>query len=255
MIGSKERNRKQDSCCGSLTIESALVIPLFCFALSMCLMIFQLMEIELRIQSVCMELCRRGAMLQSQGLIFDTLTYRRWLSEEIESEWLEQTGILSSGGIQVFSNIAETDWLELHVYYQVPIAYSSIRIHCEQIFRNRLWNGVDGSKEEKNYYYVTNNRSVFHTYLDCSYLQLNMEEILYSKLKEYQNSEGSRYVPCEICAKQGHEKIVYISKAGTSWHSRLSCYTLTRSIYRVESDKIEGLSLCSRCRERERSVK
>lgn len=240
---------------GSLTLESAFVLPIFCLSMLVCLMIFPVMEIQLQLQQAMSYVCNQGSVAAAENLILDSVWYQKAFLEEINSDWLEASWIQSEGGFFFDWVLSSNDCLIFTLEYKVRLPGFAFSLPCKQTYTKRLWNGSSGSKEEKCYVYVTDNNSVYHTYLDCSYLQTNVIGVAYSKLDTYKTAEERAYTPCAVCTSQGHDEVVYITSGGSSWHSTLTCYTLTRSIHRLELQEVEGMPQCSRCLARQQREK
>lgn len=99
--------------------------------------------------------------------------------------------------------------------------------------------------------YVSNNREVYHTHGDCSYLDIHMRELPRRKAGFVRNASGNRYRPCEKCCKgAGTTDSVYVTGRGTHYHSTLSCSGLSRSVRLVPRAEVSGIPLCSRCAKR-----
>ncbi|MGN0298175.1 MAG: TadE/TadG family type IV pilus assembly protein [Lachnospiraceae bacterium] len=229
---------------GSITVESALIIPVFCFVMLTIHSIFWLMEIQLHVQEGMRNVCQQGCICGSTNYIVDFVKYRYWFKKSVDEDWLDSSWIDGGkDGVWLLGNVTSNDCLQLRVYYKVKIPSVPITISCMQKYEQRINNGKEGSEEEKHYVYVTEQGSVYHTYLDCSYLQLDVSGV------EYKEAEKS-YAPCGICGGQTHGQVVYVTREGTAWHSTLNCYTLTRKIHCVELEEVEGLAECSRCQNR-----
>lgn len=205
------------------------------------------MEIQLHIQQVMSYVCSQGSMAAADNLMRDSIWYQRIFLEELNSSLAEQSGIQLESGLQLNWFLSSNDCLTFILEYKVELPGFAFSIPCKQTYTKRLWNGSSGSKEEKYYVYVTENNSVYHTYLDCSYLQTNVIGVAYSRLDSYKTTEEKAYIPCAVCSSQGHKDVVYITLGGSAWHSTLTCYTLTRTIYRLELQEVEGMAQCSRC--------
>lgn len=240
---------------GSITLESALVIPLFCWAMLAVLSLFQLMEIQMRTHHAMMQVCERGASSQSEAVVVHSMMYRKWMLEYLDEDWLEKSGIEDgSRGLQMSWNITDDDELELDLSYRIQLSYGLPVISCRQIYSQRLWNGTDGEKTEIVYVYVTDNQSVYHTDLECSYLQIKVKAVEYAQLNQVRRTDGMKYTPCEICTGGKETNVVYVTEAGEVWHKKLTCYTLTRTIHRRKIEEVADLPLCVRCAVRQKKA-
>lgn len=94
--------------------------------------------------------------------------------------------------------------------------------------------------------YVTENRSVYHTYADCTHLDLTVYETTLDKVGGLRNADGKRYKPCKGFPAD-HKGPIYISKVGNYFYPTLESAGLTRHVSMASEDECCGLGLCSRC--------
>ena len=139
--------------------------------------------------------------------------------------------------------------------YFLPDGIASVTIPCRAYIRT--WNGRDensqseGSTSDISYVYVTPNKSVYHTYADCTHLELSIKNVSSTALDGMKNDYGESYQPCEKCAKNGAAALVYVTSYGDCYHNSSECQGLTRSITMVDSSEVNGLDECSRCAARD----
>ncbi len=116
------------------------------------------------------------------------------------------------------------------------------------------WVGDSGEWEcndKEDVVYVSDNRAVYHTHGDCSYLDIHIQEINRGQIGSVRNSSGNRYSSCEKCCKgAGKTDSIYVTERGTHYHSTLSCSGLARSVRLVPRSEVAGLPMCSRCAKR-----
>lgn len=103
-----------------------------------------------------------------------------------------------------------------------------------------------GENSGKQTVYVTENRSVYHTYADCSHLDLTIYETTLDKVGGLRNSDGKRYKPCSGFPA-GYKGPVYVSKSGDYYYPTLDRAALTRHVSMVSEDECGDLCICSRC--------
>ena len=173
-------------------------------------------------------------------------------------ERLEASCILggSSGLSFLGSSVEGEDLVDLQVSYQVrlpfPVGGSGV-LSLSQRSCRRTWTGVlaegggAGEEDAGQLVYVAEHGSVYHTTLDCTYLRLSVTAVSYAGVKERRNQWGSRYTPCERCAKYAEETpVVWITGEGRRYHTDRDCGGLTRTVETVPLAET-GLPPCSRC--------
>ncbi len=102
-----------------------------------------------------------------------------------------------------------------------------------------------GSGEEERMVYITETGTVYHLSRSCTHLDLKIYPIDSSELEGARNGGGGRYKRCELCG--GGSGTVYITAEGDRYHSSLSCSGLKRTIYEVPISQVGGRKACSRC--------
>lgn len=120
---------------------------------------------------------------------------------------------------------------------------------------NRFSNdGVDG-----DFVFVANNHihsSIYHLYIDCTYLVKKTESISYSVVPSKRNDSNKKYIKCDYCFRDAtltDDTICYITQYGDKFHYRDNCPVMTAYVTKIPKESIENydLVLCSRCSKRE----
>lgn len=124
--------------------------------------------------------------------------------------------------------------------------HNTVKVHT--------WNGVvyengKDTVESQPMVYVTESGSVYHRKLGCSYLNLSVQQISGSSVKALKNAYGEKYQACELCSRgQEPAGVVYITKKSNRFHNRESCSALKRSVRMVKETEVSGeMSACGRC--------
>lgn len=251
---------------GSLTVECALVLPLFFLAVVTLTGILDLYRIQIRIQTSLCEgarelgmyaYCREGEDSSPVGLVEDAVCIaygRKKVRDSFGEEKLSQiiggvNGIFFAGS--GYQN--ETVTLKASFLYSCPVAFFRlfpVRIWTEG--QARAWTGYNGvtygSGEEEELVYVTEWESVYHTSAACTHLSLDIQKIRLSEARNSQNEYGAQYHPCEKCVGDTDGgKQVYITRTGSCYHNSRDCPGLTRTVMAVKKSQASTLRKCSRC--------
>ena len=242
---------------GSLSIEAAIVIPLF--------LIF-----VLGMASLLLVFGNRTDIQNGMRTAAETLTRRAYYLERTEAEAIGINPITIKSEIKNNSEKAddistafstydsESGILDIVVNYDQKIPFlltESETLHVSQRLRCRAWIGSDmeegpGSslETEKNYVYVTEKGTVYHKTKSCSYLDLSIHSIESGQISEERNSSGAKYYACPLCAKSGKPNAsVYVTDYGTSWHNSTGCSGLKRKINKIDITQVGNLKPCSKC--------
>ena len=108
----------------------------------------------------------------------------------------------------------------------------------------------DGSLEDTELVYVSDNESVYHTSPDCSYLDIHLWAMDTADAKKTKNESGAWYTACGTCCKGQQTGTVYVSGKGSHYHASSGCSGLSRSPKAVTKSSVSHLHLCTRCQKR-----
>ena len=214
-----QNNRLRHKACGSLTIECALVLPLFFFG--MCAMI-SFMDLY-RLETIHLsDLCQAAKLAA-------TYTYNP----------------VGDGP----EDLTLPDFYTFHPVCPILPISGIFRFNTVTV---RSWNGrphetFHQSLVSERMVYVTESGTVFHRKINCRYLSVRVTSIASRELGTRRNSYGQTYAPCEHCVGAGLPAgIVYITAKGTRYHNSETCSALKRTI-RLVRESEAGLPACSVC--------
>lgn len=250
---------------GSMTVEAALVLPLFCsFLICMGSAIEMIrlhgnLEVALwntgRLIGIYGALPEQSGSSSEQTLETIALSYtfvKQQIEDQLGKEYLE-TAPLDGGidGLQFMESKAGDDTYEINITYRVsPISQlpGLKGFRMANRYYGHLWNGyeIPVPEEEEGYIYVTENGRVYHTNRECTHIRLAIRTV-----------EGTMVPqdcrPCEKCIAEEtevlHEGIYFISESGECYHSRRDCLGLKRTVRKLPSEEASKYEECSRCRE------
>lgn len=246
---------------GSITIEAAIVVPLFFLATValICVMDLQRIksEINVSLNQSAKELgmyafALNGAKEESPvGAVDDAVCMIVTMNRIKDNEQVSLLPLKTT-----YQDNRIELWISGH--YKLPV---SILPLPKIVFQNRVnvhdWTGYSGdfggggaSDIGGEMVYVTDYQSVYHTSSKCTHLELSIVQTTKNQVAYERNENGAKYYDCPHCVN-GNEHLgtVYITKTGDRYHADLNCQSLKRSVRLVEKDLLSGISECSRCRE------
>lgn len=276
------QKRIRFSAFGSLTVEAALVLPIFVLVLAGILCMGQIFYLQTRIQTAMEQTGEElatyyygvkslsgdtdGEEGKQSGLdavlgdfakgIASAVFAKNRILEAVGREWLDNSLIeggsdgLSMAGSTFFQ---EDDRVNLTVRYRIKIPYLDFLkpLTVVQTCVRRAWTGTGGGTETgEEIVYITDTGTVYHVSLDCTYLRPSLEEVRYGEVEHRRNESGERYRACEKCAASGQQGIpqrVYITKYGNRYHFSVACPALTRGIRTIKKSEAAGRLPCSKC--------
>ena len=259
----------------SLTIEAALVVPIFLFAI---LNLYSMMEIfetqmcmqaalhqtakEMAVEGYAYNLIGESAVTKSLPVqvAFSESYVRGKVNKLITKEKLDGSIIKNgSKGISYsFSKIMKKDRIELVAVYGITPRFTMVPFSDVYTFTQakvRAFTGYDPTMEEKGsgeeeeiYVYVTETGTAYHMDRGCSHLKLSINLISKEDLSLARNEGGGKYKACKYCKSGKSENNLFlITNQGDKYHTSVSCTGLKRTIKTIPLSKAGGYHPCSRC--------
>lgn len=236
---------------GAMTLEAALVLPLFLFAVSVFLSLFLMMQAQYIVGNALERAVADTALLRERTpKEVETLTKAAFY-KELAAQNCPLT--LIQGGVVGFSwknTKVDGIFIDIMVSYRIkfPVNLFGMRtMQAADSCRMHRWVGRQegrGGDEGEEWVYVTPTQSVYHKSRNCSHLKLSIKVIKASGLKKAE----TLYVPCGHCTKgQVMGETVYVTDDGDCYHYRIDCSGLKRTIYMIKRTQAGGKRPCSRC--------
>lgn len=257
---------------GSMTLEAAFALPFFLFAVINILYAVNIIGTQSRINAA---LHQTGNKMAFAGYVYDRtvgsavpesiagvamthLYARGQILEYIGKDGLEHSCVEGgAAGISLTGSsvMDEGDVIDLRVSYRVrpliPVmGFDGFTV--SQRYYGKAWTGYDVSghasdmDQEDPMVYITQTGTVYHIDRNCTYLNPSVEPVDADAVSGMRNEAGGRYYPCGICGGTAQGQ-VYITRQGSSYHSRINCSGLKRTIYTVPLSQVGGRGRCSKC--------
>ena len=244
---------------GSLSLEAALVLPLFLFACFCLMMPMRMMDRQRQIQAVlegvgedisqyayavrCLEGENAASVDVSRGAGEEAADNGGWdmgegiyaLSEayaagailsRINQEWVEDVSFQGT-------EIGPDDMVHIVMHYRMRLPFSVLGLDSlpfESVCSRRMWTGAVGNRWEKEGWengqeeeivYIGKTSTRYHRQRSCHYLSNVLKPAAAADIEDLRNQEGKRYHACQTCG--GGSGTVYISDYGTSYHASPDC--------------------------------
>ncbi len=213
---------------GSLTVEAALILPLFLLA-SLTLLSF-------------IDVIR--------------FTNERQMQHQ---EWL-RTGAVYAAFPSYAAGGRKGDDITLDYVYpaELPIGGFGLRkVLVRQKNRVHIFNGYDDSRGDcigatENLVYITKYGTVYHQKRSCPALNVSIEKVSGTDVGSRRNIDRKIYRKCKECAK-GYSKqeikkmFVYITESGIRYHVRINCHELTRTVQVIKISQAGRRLPCKLC--------
>lgn len=237
----------------SMTVEAALVLPIFLFAMILVSYLGQLIKCQDEMQWAMTRVAREASaeygagqsrLLKSQGYYLTKLNC-----------YIKGTGI--SVSLLESKLLEKNDEIDLIASYQVTLPFRWIPVsNCRfrQRVHTRAFTGVESRdndrKQKDTIVYVTKTGRVYHRNPECTYLKLSISQIKYADAGAMRNESGGRYKPCERCCRGKTFTVqspIWIANYGDRFHSNRSCSGIKRSIQKIMLSEVGNRTPCSKC--------
>lgn len=250
---------------GSMTVEAALVLPLFCFFMIYMGNAIEMIRLHGNLEVALWNIGRQigvyGALPEEQqnsaggrpeAIAVSYIYVKEQIEEQLGKGYLE-TAPLDGGsrGLQFLESNIEGDIYEINMTYRIsglPQLPGFREFRMANRYYGHMWNGyeIPEPEEDEAYIYVTENGTVYHTNRECTHIRLSVRAV-----------EGatalSGYRPCERCIDHipdpTEEMLFFIPENGECYHSRRDCSGLKRTVQKIPKGEALKYEECSRCRE------
>lgn len=257
LIGNKEERTSAFTSKGSLTLEAAIVVPIFFFAMLCLAYLLEMMAIQTTVRNALYSAGKEAVQQAYTGAVLTSNELEQRIVANVGIDRLERSMIAGgAGGIDCSET--KSNWstgvMDLKVQYQVEIPILMFRITpvtCEETLRVKGWTGYVSTIEDvtrEDTVYVTDTGIVYHQDADCTYLDMSIRSVHVESIEELRNQSGGIYYACESCGEDKTDsKLRYITDYGTRYHTSLECKKIHRNVYAISIDEAYGLGGCSKC--------
>lgn len=211
---------------GFVTVEVALVVPLFLLAVISILSILNAYE----------------KYLQTEMKLYTSA---------------KDMAILGySAPEQVIGTRGDYIDLKLPYSFSIPGLYGKplrLENHCfVHIFNGYNPAMGDQAGAFETYVYLTKEGVVYHKKRSCSHINVTISKVAGAKVDKNRNLDGAKYGKCAYCCR-GYKKTelrrmdLYITEYGRNYHTKLNCPNLKRMVEVVKLSEVHGLPACKSC--------
>ncbi len=227
---------RERSLSGSITVESAMVLPIFLFAMLSVMYLTDAVRVSSEKTAILAEKAYKAAKYAYVG------------NQIADLSGLSGTIDLINGGDDIINLV---DRYRIDVPFDLlgtydPYAIDRVRVRAFTGYDN-LKHKHDNDSEPEEMVYVTESGTVYHRSLGCSHLNFNIRSVDFGALDSERANNGAKYYACEYCAKHGGDPaVVYVTDDGNRYHTTLGCPALKRTIHEVPLSDV-SLPPCSEC--------
>lgn len=263
---------------GSLTLEAALVFPLFVFLCTVLLIPMRMMDRQRQIQ----------AAVEAVGEKVSQYAYSACLLGKGDEEQMDESreepdggdmkdifGFASQAGIEAMvlrqidkkwirdvsfmGTAVENDMVHIVMAYRMPLPFSVFSmdsVKAEAVCVRRLWTGAEGNRkgnllpgeeEKEEMVYIGRNSTRYHRNRNCHYLFNDLKQVQKGEMDGLRNQEGKRYYPCPSCGAADSKGPFFVMPWGTRYHSTGQCRAIRAYVRTVPLREVTYLGECSYC--------
>lgn len=236
---------------GSMTLEAALALPIFLYAVAVLLSLFLMMQTEYvvgnALDRAVADTALLGELSEEKG--------KNLMKAAFYKELAQQRCPLSlivgkTAGFSWKHTMVDRAYIDAVVTYQLKAPISFFGKHTMKISEGcqvRRWTGEQGEGQEsgrEEWVFITPNQSVYHMSRDCTHLKLSVTSLWVSGQQDIENT----YSPCRHCTRgQKMGTVIYVTAEGGCYHFRINCSGLKRTVYMVKKTQAGDKRPCSRC--------
>lgn len=253
---------------GALTVEAAMVLPIFLYCMITAMQYCQVMETAVRLAGGLTDASEKmaasaylyeypedaGRSDPPQAAV-SALSFA-WAHNHIVKT-AGDTSRIKNMNMALSSLLQEGQMIDLVMTYQVRSPFRIVRLPGYFFLQRasvRAWtgrlagneDGEEGGEESGETVYVTETGSVYHEDPECTHLKLSVREVDRDMLGGLRNNSGGKYHACEKC-KGGTGSTVYITNEGSRYHSSLTCSGLKRTVREITREEAANMRACSKC--------
>ena len=217
-------SRKTKILKASLTLEAALILPLFLFCMISVLSYARVLEQAARLGGGLSDTAQQMAVAAYMNTYSGQGTADPGLAVQALSAAAAQGNVMRRAGntdtvknvnMAFSSFLSHDEAVDLILTYQVRAPLNGIPLPPVLFVQRacvRGWTGREGNAgggapssdtPAHTTVYVTLHGSVYHTDPNCTHLKLSIQEVDRDTLKTARNSGGGKYHSCELCHDHG----------------------------------------------------
>lgn len=250
------RSKRNLTVKGSLTVETALTLPLFFLAVVCLVYLLELQAIQFSIHNAAQNAAKKTAVEVAALPIVNPWKLEADIVNLVGAERLEQS-IVEGGSSGLNCWLSYFDEAEgvihVNIWYKICLPFPrflNLTLRLNESFQLRAWTGCRGAKTEAGedeIVYITDYGTVYHEDYQCKYLKLSIRYVPAEEVEGLRNLDGGIYYPCERCVYGSPMAGVYITDYGSRYHNSLNCNGLKRTIRAVRKSEVAGRGACSNC--------
>ena len=246
---------------GSLTIETALVLPLFLFGVFLLLSLLTSLQFTIAMESALRTEAKRLSeqVYEPEGqALLNEACVRRDITEALSESFTRLPVRGGAEGIDYSGSLLNNrEIIILRAEYEWQLPFDLMGMFAQRAVNSctqHTWIGYETglyglNKDGEEEVYVARNGRVYHRNINCSHIKLKIYPTTGGEVDSLRNNNGGKYYPCEHCHAKKSDPRLYVAENGDRYHNSLSCSGLKRTIEVIPLSEAlsRGLGACKRC--------
>lgn len=265
---------------GSLTVEAALGLSVFLFAIITLMMPLRFINqhriIQAGLESVAEDTSQYAYILYRLEQGDDDILSGKgaWIQEFLQ-KFAKSSAVIAYAALQMSDKVdkrlidkisfkesevlSDGEHIHLIMNYEMKLPFPMFHLkgikQTSRSFR-RAWIGREGGKsgkgedsfdDEDQIVFVGKTRTRYHRNRYCHYLYNDLKAVSFSEIDNFRNDSGGIYKPCSACKGQSDSGTVYIMPSGGKYHQNKNCSAIIAYAEAVPLSEVEYLGSCSYC--------
>ena len=256
---------------GTLTVETAVVLPLFLFAMVSLLYVNECLRYSNIVQEQLHECAKEMSVAAYAGNILskESLSAAKGLGGSLSGIAISETYVaskvsarLTGAGIApkpisyLRSKYNDKGIIDLVATEELSLPFDLFgvgsfrfidraRIHAFTGYEQPVMS-TDLSPEDE-IVYITASGEVYHKNRNCPHLNIKPSAISAAGIEKERNASGGKYYPCEYCRAAKGSSVYYVTSYGDRYHTSVTCQGLKRDVRAVPLSQVGGRRACKTC--------
>lgn len=244
---------------GLMTVEAAVVIPVFLAAVLMILSVIQLLGMRQELLIEAATTAHEAAVYgyeedYGKDDILTDLVLNLYGSEIDFSQISGGAAGIDYGDTDYDAETGEMDIclsceaLPILNWFDVGGVDLSVSLKTRAFIGGKFYDeSAESEDAEGKTVYVAENGVVYHTSRSCAYIDITLRAVKLDTVDDLRNSQGGKYYACELCGDEDASSVVYLTDTGNRYHTTSTCSAVSRTVYEMTLTDDCELPACSRC--------
>ena len=256
---------------GTLTVETAIVLPMFMFAMIALFYIVEAIRFGGNLEASMWQSARKMSVwayaenkalkgnISSIGAHAISMSIgKAMVVSDLGENYIKESPV--KGGVSginfLRSSVFGSDqMIDLYASWTFDPPFNILGLRGMNISgrsRIRAFTGYDNTHRQEHgdcdeeVVFITDSGTVYHRDRNCPHINVTIKQTDISGVEKERNEYGGKYYRCEHCGSEKSD-IFYITTDGDRYHTSATCPALKRSVKAVPLSDVTGMRGCKSC--------